>query len=65
MGVEQNRLMRRDQVLDVCAMSRSCLYDMIARGVFPEPVRIGRRAVAWRESEIVAWMESRPLASDT
>ena len=65
MGVEEHRLIRRDQVLHICGISRSGLYDLIARGLFPEPVRIGRRAVAWRESEIAAWIESRPLASDT
>ena len=65
MGVERHRLMRRDQVLRICAISRSTLYDMISKGMFPEPVRIGCRAVAWREYEVVAWIESRPPASDT
>ena len=65
MGVENHRLMRRDQVLHICAISRSALYDMISKGMFPEPVRIGRRAVAWREYEVVAWIKSRPPASDT
>jgi prophage regulatory protein len=27
--------------------------------LFPRPVRLGVRAVGWRESDIVAWLASR------
>jgi prophage regulatory protein len=33
-------------------------------GRFPKPVRIGPRAVGWRESDIQAWMDSLPTAGD-
>jgi hypothetical protein len=26
---------------------------------FPEPVRTGKRSCAWREDEVLAWLESR------
>ena len=38
---------------------RSHLHKMIADGLFPAPVKIGKRAVAWRESEIAAWQAAR------
>ena len=35
------------------------IYAMIAEGEFPAPIRIGRRAVAWRLSDIESWVERR------
>jgi prophage regulatory protein len=32
------------------------MYDRIAKGEFPPPVKIGSRAVAWVESEVQAWI---------
>ena len=31
-------------------------------GEFPRPVKVGPAAVRWRESDITAWVESRPVA---
>jgi prophage regulatory protein len=35
---------------------------MMARGDFPRPVRLGIRAVGWRESDVRDWLESREQA---
>ena len=55
----EDRLLRRPQVLAMTGLSKALLYDLMEHGLFPRPVRIGRRAVAWWQSEVVAWMESR------
>jgi predicted DNA-binding transcriptional regulator AlpA len=34
----------------------------MAKGEFPDPVQIGARAVAFRESDIAEWINSRPSA---
>ena len=60
-----DRILRREEVQRVSGLSRSTLYEMVAAGAFPGPVKIGRRAVGWRESEVTRWLESRPRASDT
>lgn len=54
---------RRPAVEDITGLSRSSIYDMMARGDFPKPIRIGRRAVAWRESDIAAWLAERQPAA--
>ena len=64
-GLEAHRLLRREEVERLTGISRSTLYDMISKGVFPRPVRINARAVGWRVTEVVAWLESRPPASAT
>lgn len=54
------RLLRLPQVQELCGdVGRSTLYDWMDRGEFPRPVKLGARAVAWRESDILEWLESR------
>jgi prophage regulatory protein len=45
-----------DAVLKRTAAKRSTVYDWIAKGRFPRPVRIGPRRVAWRAREIDQWI---------
>jgi prophage regulatory protein len=54
-----DRIMRRREVETVTGLSRSTIYDRMAREQFPRPVPIGARAVGWRESEIRAWLDAR------
>ena len=53
---------RLPEVIAICGLSRSTIYEMIRRGEFPAPVRLGVRAVGWRRSDIEAWPASRPAA---
>jgi prophage regulatory protein len=54
----QKSLRLRDVQLRV-PYSRSSIYLMISRGEFPRQISLGGRAVAWLESEIDDWIESR------
>ncbi len=63
-SIEDYRLLRKSEVLRLCALSRSGLYAKIKAGEFPRPVRLGPRAVAWREKEVRDWIESRPPSVD-
>ncbi|NDR59199.1 AlpA family phage regulatory protein [Pseudoruegeria sp. M32A2M] len=61
----QDRFQRRPAVEAMTGLSRSSIYSkMDPRSPqhdpeFPKPVRLGKRAVAWRESDILAWMNGR------
>ena len=55
-----DRLLRLKSVIDLTGLSRSRVYELIAVGAFPAPVKIGVRAVAWRASEIAAYRKTRP-----
>lgn len=55
--------LRRPDVEAATGLSRSTIYDMMARGEFPRPIRIGRRAVAWPENAVIAWLSERPTAA--
>jgi prophage regulatory protein len=52
-------LLRRPAVEAATGLSRSTIYAFMARDDFPKPVRLGPLAVAWRQSEIQAWIASR------
>jgi len=62
-GVE--RFLRRAAVESATGLPRSTIYDMIADGRFPKPVKIGPKVAAWRESEIIAWQQARIAERDT
>ncbi|MGM0984993.1 MAG: helix-turn-helix transcriptional regulator [Pseudomonadota bacterium] len=53
------KLIRRDAVLELCCISNSSLHRMINEGRFPAPVKVGKRSVAWVESEVKEWIERK------
>jgi prophage regulatory protein len=54
------RLLRLALVLYKTGLSRSSLYEKIASGDFPKPVRLGTdaKSVAWPEHEVDAWIRN-------
>jgi prophage regulatory protein len=55
----EERLIKLGEVLSICAMSRSSMYDAIKKGQFPAPVKLSTRSCAWVKSEVLQWVESR------
>ena len=45
-------------------IAESTLYRLIARNEFPRPVKLGRRRVAWPESEVEQWCQERRATRD-
>ena len=59
------KLLRRPAVEAMTGLSRSTIYEMMARNEFPRSVKIGKRAVAWPESVVIAWMTARRANGST
>ncbi|GGE41418.1 helix-turn-helix transcriptional regulator [Actibacterium pelagium] len=55
------RILRRPEVEARIGLSRSTLYKMMSDGDFPRPIRLGKRAVGWRESDIEDWQSNLTL----
>ncbi len=55
----QERFIRLPEVMHLCGLSRSTIYDLISRNVFPAQISLGGKNVAWLHSEITAWMAER------
>jgi len=53
-----DRLLDKWAVEDRTSLDITTIYRKIKAGTFPPPVRVGRRRVAWRESDIAAWQQS-------
>ncbi|MDK2632684.1 AlpA family transcriptional regulator [Pantoea stewartii subsp. indologenes] len=58
----QERFMRLPEVIHVCGLSRSTIYDLISREAFPAQISLGGKNVAWAASEVNAWMNERIAA---
>ena len=54
--MKTDRLMRIGEVMERTGRSRTSLYRDFKGGRFPQPVRIGIRAIAWRESDVEEWL---------
>ena len=52
------RILRRSEIETVIGLSRSSIYNMMAEGTFPKPMRLGRRAVGWLESDVTDWLSN-------
>lgn len=57
-------LLRKDQLLQNIPLGASTLYEEIAQGRFPKPLKIGRRASAWRKCEVEAWLDAKLAQRD-
>ena len=60
---DTDRLLRREEVEAQTGLSRSAIYRLMRAGQFPEPVKIGPRAVRWPQSELNEFLASRPRAT--
>lgn len=53
------RFIRIRKVTDICGLGKSTIYDMVKHNRFPKPVRLGPKAVAWIETDVIQWQEDR------
>jgi prophage regulatory protein len=54
------RLLRLKQDPAITGLSRSTIYLHQANGTFPKSKSLGDRSVAWFETDILDWVQSRP-----
>ena len=57
------RLLPRREVESMTGLSRTSIYRLMRLGRFPEPVRVGPKAVRWDEQELVDWLSTCPKAT--
>jgi prophage regulatory protein len=48
------------KVTALTTLSKSTIYRLIKTGSFPRPVRLSRMRVAWRQTDIEAFMAACP-----
>ena len=55
-------LINRREVERQTGLARSTIYKNMRAGRFPLPIKISTKAVRWRQADIAAYIEGRPLA---
>ena len=58
------RLLKGRDVFRIVTLSRTTIWRRVREGTFPAPVYLGSTRIAWRESDIAAWMASQKLTTD-
>ena len=61
---KHSRILRQPAVTDRIGMSRTTLWRRIREGEFPVPVRLGKNAVGWLESDVENWIASLTKCSE-
>jgi prophage regulatory protein len=56
------KFLRIRQVMQVTGLSRMTIYRLELAGKFPKRRQLSENSVAWLESDIAAWADSRPIA---
>ncbi len=52
------------EVTAACKVHASTVWRWVKTGDFPRPIRLGPKAVRWRESDIAAWNQERAEAEN-
>lgn len=53
---DEIRFIRLSDVLKIVPIGRATLWRKIKKGEFPKPYNLGERAVGWKYSEVVEWI---------
>ena len=53
----ENRILRRAEVQFMTGLATSTLYAKMRAGEFPSAIKLGRRAVGWKSTDIEAWIQ--------
>lgn len=56
---EGARFVRLPEVMQLCGLSRSSIYQKMADGSFPAQIKISMRSVAWLEGDLIDWIEAK------
>lgn len=53
------QLLRLPTVCERVGYKRSQIYALVGENLFPAPIRLGPRAVAWDSDEVDRWVHER------
>ena len=56
---EKAGLLRLKEVQEIVGFKSNFIYAGISAGTFPAPLKIGKRASRWHESDVYKWVETQ------
>ena len=57
------KILRMRQLVDSVGLSRTSIYRLMSKGLFPRSIKIGIDAVGWELSAVEFWLFERRMAS--
>ena len=57
----KSQLIRIRELCKLVCISRSNIYLLMSKNLFPKPIQIGPRSVAWVCADINKWVEGKTL----
>ena len=61
---QSNRYLRLPEVINRTGLSKDSIYRLGKKGTFPKPIKLGERASAWPECEVIAALDARKAERD-
>lgn len=56
------KLIKLKDVIEMTTLSKATIYRLMSKGAFPRAAPLGARAVAWKQSDVIEWIDSRVSA---
>ncbi|NTV12335.1 MAG: AlpA family phage regulatory protein [Desulfobulbaceae bacterium] len=57
--LEELAVLRLPEVIRLTGLCRSSIYEMMNKGLFPNSITLGHRAVGWVVRDVRSWLEAR------
>jgi prophage regulatory protein len=57
--LEDLAVLRLPEVKRLTGLGRSSIYEMMKKGLFPQSITLGHRAVGWMVQDVRSWLEAR------
>lgn len=55
--IVETKLWRRSKVEEFTTLSKASIDRRCRSGAFPQPIRLSKRRLVWRASEVIQWVE--------
>lgn len=49
---------RAKQILQLIPIGKTSFYKLVKDGKFPQPIKLGANTTVWRNSDVLAWLDS-------
>lgn len=58
MSTTSNKINRLPATIEQTGLSKSTIYKLIKEGKFPKPLKLSKRSVGWRQSDLDNFLNS-------
>ena len=52
-----NKIIKLTEVMNMTTFSRSTVYRLISKGVFPKQIKLSERSSGWLEQEVLDYLD--------